>query len=86
MSYYFYKLGACYQLAFFQNWKNKCWARSTSKSSWLFMNSASVAEESQFKLYSLAISFKTLSLVSPDGLAGESFSIICSENRNNPTS
>lgn len=53
------------------------------------MNSASVAEESQFKLYSLAISFKTLSLTSPEGLAGESFSMICSKNqkkKKNPTS
>lgn len=50
------------------------------------MNSASVAEESHFKLYSCAISFNILSLASPDGLVGESFSMIWPRKQNNPTS
>lgn len=52
----------------------------TRRSSWFFLNSASVLEESHATLYSSAISLKTLSFTSPDGALTESFSIIWNNN------
>jgi hypothetical protein len=52
----------------------------TRRSSWFFLNSAAVLEESHARLYSSAISVKTLSFTSPDGAITESFSIIWNNN------